>query len=178
MSDTDHSDADRLFGELAVRLYLTTRRDLSRALKAQREARDAGGSPAIGEVMVGLDMLSEDQVSAVLEAQQVYDDTTVETLYGKLAVKNGFITQTDLEAALKIQQRTGRRLRVGEVLVKKSYMTWEQHEAILAAQERILAGLARKRQQAEEGGAPAADEAEPPADAPAAGKVTLRPPGS
>ena len=73
------------------------------------------------------------------------------------------------------------------MLVKKSYMTWEQHEAILAAQERILAGLARKRHEAEAGGEPAPSQgppegaaaAGPPAASPpATGKVTLRPPGA
>ena len=60
-------------------------------------------------------------------------------------------------------------------------MTWEQHEAILAAQERILAGLARKRKLAEEGeqAAQAEPAQAPPAEtAPETGKVTLRPPGS
>ena len=44
-----------------------------------------------------------------------------------------------------IQERTGRRLRVGEVLVKKSMITWEQHESILRAQERILRGIEESR---------------------------------
>ncbi|MGE0712185.1 MAG: hypothetical protein AB7N76_29860 [Planctomycetota bacterium] len=168
------SDAERLFGELAVRLFMTTRRDLSRALKAQREAREAGGTPTIGEVMVGLEMITEKQVQAVLRAQEVYDEQSVETLYGKLAVKNNFITQSDLEAALKVQNRTGGRLRIGEVLVKKSYMTWEQHEAILAAQERILAGIQKKR---EESARLTRPEIEAKAEG-GEGKVSLRPPGA
>lgn len=134
-------NADRLFGEIAVRLFLTTRRDVERALRAQREAREAGGDPTLGEVMVGLDIISAQQVQAVLRAQQIYDERSVETLYGKLALKNSFISQGDLDAALKVQQRTGNRLRIGEVLVKKGYITWDQHEALLRAQERILTGV-------------------------------------
>jgi hypothetical protein len=134
-------NADRLFGEIAVRLFMTTRRDVERALRAQREAREAGGAPTIGEVMVGLDLLNQQQVQAVLRAQQIYDETSVETLYGKLALKNGFIQQKDLDLALKVQHRTGNRLRIGEVLVKKGFLTWDQHESLLRAQERILAGV-------------------------------------
>jgi len=160
----ERSEADRLFGEIAVRLFMTTRRNVSRALKAQRAARDEGGTPSIGEVMVGLEMLSETQVKAVLKAQEVYDEQTVETLYGRIAVKNGFITQSDLEAALKVQNRVHRRLRVGEILVKKSFMTWEQHESILAAQERVLTQIQKRL---EESGATASpvlgDEAMAPA---------------
>lgn len=136
--NTDHS---RLFGEIAVRLFFLSRRDLDRGLRAQREARNAGSDPTLGEVLEGLGIMTQEQVQAVLSAQQVYDDKNIETLYGRIAVKNRFITQSDLEEALRVQERTGRRLRIGEVLVKKAYMTWEQHEAVLRAQERILAGV-------------------------------------
>jgi hypothetical protein len=139
--DATPAGADRLFGEIAVRLFMTTRRDVERALKAQREAREAGGDPSLGEVMVGLDLLEADQVATVLRAQAIYDDRTIETLYGQLAVKNGFVSASDLELALTIQRRTGARLRIGEVLVKKGFITWEQHEALLRTQERVLQGL-------------------------------------
>lgn len=138
---TGPTGADRFFGEIAVRLFMTTRRDLERALRAQRDAREAGSDPSLGEVMVGMDMLTKDQVATVLRAQAVYDDSTIETLYGQLAVKNGVISASDLDLALKVQRRTGSRLRIGEVLVKKGFITWEQHEALLRAQERVLNGL-------------------------------------
>jgi len=140
-------DAEYLFGELAVRLFMITRRDLDRVLKAQAEARNAGGNPSLGEVCEGLELLSPQQVEAVLRAQEIYDPNSVETLYGRLAVKNRFVTQDDLDLALKIQERTGRRLRVGEVLVKKSMISWEQHESVLRAQERILRGIEESRTQ-------------------------------
>ena len=145
----EHADPSRLFGEIAVRLFMLSRRDLDRGLRAQREARNAGGDPSLGEVLTGLEILTSEQVEAVLSAQAVYDDKNVESLYGKIAVKNRFITQADLDEALRVQERTGRRLRIGEVLVKKSSLTWEQHEAVLRAQERILQGVeAKKREQA------------------------------
>jgi hypothetical protein len=147
------NQADRLFGEIAVRLFMATRRDVDRALKAQTEARAVGAEPGIGEVMVGLDALTETQVKAILKAQEVYDDRSVETLYGNLAVKNNFITKSDLQVALKIQARTGRRLRIGEVLVKKSFVTWEQHEALLRAQERILSGIDKAKKKKGQAGA-------------------------
>ena len=131
-------EADRLFGEIAVRLFYITRRDLDRALRAQQEARESGAEPNLGEILQALGAMSEEQVDAVLRAQTVYDEDSVETLYGRLAVKNGFVKERDLEEALKVQQRVGGRLRIGEILVKKSYLSWSQHEALLRAQERIL----------------------------------------
>jgi len=139
------TDADRLFGEIAVRLFMLTRRDLDRGLRAQDQAREQGGTAALGEVLVGLGLMTEAQVAAVLRAQEIYDEKSVETLYGRLAVKNKFLTQAELDKALDVHERTGRRLRIGEVLVKKGYLTWEQHESLLRAQERLLAGIAKKR---------------------------------
>lgn len=133
--------AEQLFGEICVRLFFCTRKDLDRALSAQLKAREAGSEPSIGEVMKGLGLLTADQVTAALKAQAVYDAKDVETLYGRIAIKNRFIRPADLEDAMKVQQRTNRRLRMGEILVKRGYLTWEQHEAILRAQERILTQL-------------------------------------
>lgn len=132
------SAADQLFGEIAVRLFFCTRRDLERGLKAQHEAREAGSDPQIGEVLRALGVLNGDQVEAVLRAQGVFDGTTVETLYGRIAIRNKFIRPADLEDAMKVQQKTGRRLRMGEILVKRGHLTWEQHESILRLQERLL----------------------------------------
>ena len=137
---SEGAHADRLFGEIAVRLFMTTRRDVDRGLRAQREARAAGGTATLGEVLLGLQLLTEDQVKLILKAQTVHDERSIETLYGRLAVKNGFLSAANLETALKVQERTGRRLRIGEVLVKKGFLSWEQHETLLRAQERILDG--------------------------------------
>src|SRR5262245_36963397 len=104
------SAADQLFGEIAVRLFFCTRRDLERGLKAQQEAREAGSDPPIGEILRALGIVNQDQVDAVLRAQNVYDAGNVETLYGRIALRNKFIRPADLEDAMKVQQRTGRRL--------------------------------------------------------------------
>ena len=139
------SAADQLFGEIAVRLFFCTRRDLDRGLKAQLEAREAGSEPPIGEVLKALGVLNADQVEAVLRAQDVYDASNVETLYGRIAIRNKFIRPADLEDAMKVQQRTGRRLRMGEILVKRGYINWEQHESILRLQERLLKQMERNK---------------------------------
>ena len=139
------SAADQLFGEIALRLFFCTRKDLDRALHAQNEAREAGSDPPIGELMRGLGILTAQQVDAVLRAQDVFDANNVETLYGRIALRNRFIKPADLEDAMKIQARTGRRLRMGEILVKRGHLTWNQHESILRLQERLLHQMESKK---------------------------------
>ncbi len=160
--DPAGSAADELFGEIAIRLFFCTRRDLDRGLKAQHEAREAGSDPRIGEVLKALGILNTDQVEAVLKAQEVFDVQNVETLYGRIAIRNRFIRPVDLEDAVKVQHRTGRRLRVGEILVKRGHLTWEQHESILRAQERLL-------RQMEKSKGPDVDSLPLPDEAPTAG---------
>jgi hypothetical protein len=139
------SAADQLFGEIAIRLFFCTRRDLDRSLRAQAEAREAGSDPPLGEILRALGVLNQEQVDTVLKTQEVFDVTNVETLYGRIALRNRFIRPADLEDANKVQAKTGRRLRMGEILVKRGYITWEQHESILRLQERLLRQMEKKK---------------------------------
>jgi len=148
--------AEALFGEIALRLFFCTRMDLDRALRAQAAARETGSNPSIGEIMRALGALTADQVTAVVQAQGEYDDVTIEGLYGRIAIKNRFIEPKDLEAALAVQVRMGRRLRLGEILVKKGMLSWDQHESILRAQERMLKNRAEREPQAPAVAAPIA----------------------
>jgi hypothetical protein len=156
--------ADQLFGEIALRLFFCARRDLDRALKAQVEAREAGSEPTIGEVLRGLGILTKEQVEAVLRAQELYDEKSVETLYGRIAIKNRFITPAALEDAMTVHDRVGGRLRVGEILVKRGHISWEQHDSILRLQERLLRQIERKKAR-EAGAAPSVAVAAPPPEA-------------
>lgn len=136
---------DQLFGEICVRLFFCTRRDLDRALRAQLEARDQGSDPTIGDLMRGLGILTKEQVEAVLKAQEVYDEKSVETLYGRIAIKNNFIVPSALEEAMKVHDRVSGRLRVGEILVKRGFISWEQHDSILRLQERLLRQIEKRK---------------------------------
>ena len=63
--------------------------------------------------------------------------------FGKLAIKAGFITQAQLEEAMKAQAaaaKAGLRKRLGEILIKKGYLTSEQMQQVLKGQT-----LSRKR---------------------------------
>jgi len=162
---TGQSHADQLFGEIAVKLFFCTRRDLDRALKAQLEAREAGSDPTIGEVMRGLGILTADQVEAVLKAQEVYDDKSVETLYGRIALKNRLITPSALEDAMKVHDRVNGRLRVGEILVKRGYLSWEQHDSVLRLQERLLRQIEKRKAPDLDALAPDPTAAAPPPEA-------------
>jgi eukaryotic-like serine/threonine-protein kinase len=57
--------------------------------------------------------------------------------FGKVAIKLGFITEGQLEEAMKVQAtaaKAGLRKRLGEILIKKGYLTPEQFQQVLKSQ--------------------------------------------
>lgn len=137
--------AEHLFGEIALRFFFCSRRDLDRALRAQLAARESGMSPTVGDMLVAQGVLTPDQVDAVMRVQSLVDEKGPETLYGRIALKNRMVSPEQIEVAIAHQQRTGSLLRLGEILVKKGFVTWEQHEAVLRVQRRLDRLLEKKR---------------------------------
>lgn len=57
--------------------------------------------------------------------------------FGRVAIRLGFITQTQLDEAMKVQAasaKAGLRKRLGEILIKKGYLTTEQFQKVLKGQ--------------------------------------------
>ena len=57
--------------------------------------------------------------------------------FGKIAISLGFITQEQLDEAVRVQAaaaKAGLRKRLGEILIKKGYLTTEQFQQVLKGQ--------------------------------------------
>lgn len=57
--------------------------------------------------------------------------------FGKVAIRLGFITPSQLEEAVKVQTtaaKAGLRKRLGEILIKKGYLTPEQFQQVIRSQ--------------------------------------------
>lgn len=57
---------------------------------------------------------------------------------GKIAVKKGFITSQQLNRALQLQNRSGEELRLGDILVRKGWMSVVQWEEVLKEYRKVL----------------------------------------
>ncbi|MFH0938977.1 MAG: protein kinase [Planctomycetota bacterium] len=63
--------------------------------------------------------------------------TTETASFGKVAIKLGFITPSQLEEAIKVQAtvaKVGLRKRLGEILIKKGYLTPDQFQQVIKQQ--------------------------------------------
>lgn len=136
---------DRLFGQIAVELGILTPEKLEEALKIQ-EARSP--APPLGLVLMDLRLVSREDLSRILEAQQALVDRHRERgkeqhddqLFGKVAVRLGFVTQDQVMELLGLQRREGAdpNVRLGELMTRRGLMSPEQVRRVMEVQ----AGLA------------------------------------
>lgn len=61
-----------------------------------------------------------------------------EILYGKIAIKKGFITRKELKEVLRRQQEEENPPPIGEILLDAGMLTQDQHEIVLRLQEQNL----------------------------------------
>jgi twitching motility protein PilT len=68
-----------------------------------------------------------------------------DALLGRIAVHTKLLTPAQLEEATDEQGRSGGRLRLGEILVEKGFVSAAQLQKLLVAQKQVLAKQAAKR---------------------------------
>jgi type IV pilus assembly protein PilB len=112
-------------GELLVQLGILDRTQLNRALQVQKEQAPEERHP-IGRICVDLGFLTRDRLGRIL------DRWGKRLRLGELLIHRGRIAPTQLDAALKVQQRTGGRL--GEILIQMGVITEANLTEALAEQ--------------------------------------------
>jgi hypothetical protein len=138
----------RPLGELLVERLLLTVDELDAALAEQRRS-----GRLLGQVLVEWNFISPEQLTCVLAEQYGIDlevlpagapaqsapaaaprSSTPRPL-GRLLLEKGVVTQTELDSALEVQRKSGRRL--GEILVEAGCLSWTTVAAALAEQHGV-----------------------------------------
>jgi serine/threonine-protein kinase len=139
---------DLFFGRIAVKLGVVSRKDLNVALAAQ----DAGEARQVGKILLDRGAMDQDGLLLVLKIQRknlgarsAYADTARENqLFGRVALRESWITERQLNEALRVQGRaeetTHLHQRIGEVMVRKKFLEKEQVQEILRMQGRSGGG--------------------------------------
>ncbi|MBI4568061.1 MAG: protein kinase [Planctomycetes bacterium] len=139
------SEQESLFGSIAVQLGLVDEQAVAWAVEQQQ-----GGDPrSMGDILTQGGLLDEDGRSRIIEHQHRMKALREESakregrfLFGEAAVRRGFIEERHLHQCLRIQaalDARGRHIPLGDILVKKGYMTAEEVAEILRSQnKRIL----------------------------------------
>jgi hypothetical protein len=128
---------DLFFGSIALKNRMLTRDQLAAALREQDVRARAGRAATLGAICRDLGLLKEEDVNAILWAQAKSEVLLEDKLCGRIAVRNGLVSETDLASALEEQSRRGPGARLGAILVERGKLTEQQLAAILRAQKRL-----------------------------------------
>ena len=134
-------DAQLAFGKLAMRSEIITKKQLIEAYIFQKEQRDDGRDIHVGEILLEKKMISQEQLESLLAALSFGETRTQDRRFGEIAVQMGFAGQSDVDAAIEVQERlfdtTHSVTRLGDILLGDGIITDAQRDAIQSAQNRL-----------------------------------------
>jgi len=129
------------FGMMAVKKGFVTPEDVVEALKIQEsEECSTGNRRPIGRILSNEGHITLQQVGEVLKSMGKMGKKKVDKTFGDVAVEKGFITEEQLEEALKIQTDDAcsmeERRPVGRILINEGFMTLQQVGEVLDSLEK------------------------------------------
>ena len=134
-------DACLVLGRLALKYRFLVTEQLKEALAQQRKERSEGKTSLLGSVLLRRELITQKQLDFLLSVQTMMDARKLDVQFGAMAVKNGFVSGEDVDAALREQERLFKDKRsvrlIGEVLLERGLLTAEQRDAILERQRRL-----------------------------------------
>lgn len=137
------SDADLLFGQIALRKGYLNQSALEGILAEQSELEKDGIIAPLGKVLLTKNLLRPEQVEAILAEQSYSEIREEDKRLGVLAIKNGLVTEEQIQKALRRQkgefQSGGKPGRLGDYLQELGFIDAQQVQAIVRLQERLAA---------------------------------------
>jgi hypothetical protein len=133
------ADEDLLFGKIAVGEGFCTQAQIDECVRMQ--SYDKSGT-ALGELLLFKGHITAPQHATVLELQkknlQTLDPVAKKRkeaqLFGKLAVREGLLTEEEVNDCLRDQGQEGELRTLGEIMVAKGYLSVEKVKELLSKQ--------------------------------------------
>ncbi len=140
------SDADVLFGKIAMQLGLLTKEQIDTAVSLQE--MEVKPRP-LGEILIEKRYITQDELRRILEKQKAnlskVDDVTLQkkedVLFGKVAIREGLATADEVNECLREQAKIesdGSIKRLGELMVERGILSTSQVQRILERQKRRI----------------------------------------
>ena len=96
---------DQMIGKLAVNYKLLSKEDYTRAVNLQRDGMKSGMYSSLTEVLIQHKYLSHEEIELLKQVKELITEMRKEKRFGVIAVKNGFVSESQLNLALKVQKR-------------------------------------------------------------------------
>ncbi len=141
------SKADVLFGKIAVSAGFVTEPQVEECVKYQEGLKD---HKPLGMILLEKKMVTEEQLQVIIDIQRRnLQERAIHTrekrsdgMFGRIVLTLGFATSAQVHECVRIQAKVEEDvfLRLGEIMVKKGYLTVDQVQKVLDYQKmRILA---------------------------------------
>jgi len=132
------SKEDLVLGEIAVKTRLITQEQLTECLEDQKKHPHW---KSVGKILVEKHYITDSQLQFLINIQKrnlqvkTHQSRRIkqDNLFGRLAIRLGFATEKQVEQSLGMQLmiEESHFLRLGEIMVKKEYLTEEQLKKII-----------------------------------------------
>jgi hypothetical protein len=134
--------ADILFGKIAVKAGMCSDEQIDECIRMQEEMQQR---KPLGMIMLEKGYITEDQLQKIIEIQKanlqekaIHSRTKRDDgMFGRIVLKLGFASEEQVHDAVRIQAKIEEDifLRLGEIMVKKGYLTNDQVHAVLDYQK-------------------------------------------
>ncbi|MFH1232010.1 MAG: hypothetical protein V1709_11000 [Planctomycetota bacterium] len=135
------SKEDLVLGEIAVKTRLITQEQLTECLRDQKKRIHW---KSVGEILVEKQYITNSQLQFLINIQKrnlevkTHQSRRIkqDNLFGRLAIRLGFATEKQVEESLGMQLmiEESHFLRLGEIMVKKGYITDEKLKKVIGFQ--------------------------------------------
>jgi hypothetical protein len=137
--------ADSLFGQIALRLNIITKKQLQDALELQRCART---HKPLGVLLMELKYVSDRDLEKILEAQKQiaaqaanrHKVVREDNLFGKVAIRLGHCSEVQVAECMSLQEQLphDRFMRLGDIMVIKGYLSVAQVRKVIETQKGLI----------------------------------------
>lgn len=137
------ASGELLYGKIAVNQGFCTQAQIDECTRLQLQLQSPHQpAPRLGDLLVEKGYLTSEQNQKIVEIQQQNLDLVdplvkkrkESILFGKLAIKQGFVTPEEVNECLRLQAQPGEMRSLGEILVSRGYLTSIQVKDILNKQ--------------------------------------------
>ncbi len=128
---------DQILTKIAFANKLIDKANLAKAYSIQKKLEKSGDKVAIDEIFLKYKMIP----AATIKDLQTATKRSIGKGFGSRAVKKGFVTKSQIEAALDLQAKEFQKIHscrfIGEIMVGQGMITEEQRQVILKEMDLI-----------------------------------------
>jgi uncharacterized protein (DUF342 family) len=141
VEEISQDDSYLFIGKLAVKYKFASVEQIKEALTFKAQKKQAGQKLFLGEILVAQGIITQSQFDFLHSLQKMMEARETDSKLGIIIVKNDFATQEEVDRALQEQKKvfidTKTVKFMGDILFESGVINEEEHDVVLAVQNRL-----------------------------------------